>query len=432
MKVSLIGLGKIGLPLAAHYCSAGHHVFGVDINRDLVDAINSNENLSIEEPQVQDLVRKAVATGKLVATVSTQDAVAQSSVTVVVVPLVLDEKSEPDYYALDQVTKDIGQSLKKGSLVIYETTLPVGVTRSRLAPILEESSGLKAGEDFYVAYSPERVYSGRILENLKQYPKLVGGINSASAKAATAFYESTLDFNTRTDLAKENGVWDLGSSEAAEFAKLAETTYRDVNIALANQFARHAEKIGVDVYAIIEACNSQPFSHIHRPGVAVGGHCIPVYPELYLAGDPEATIVSESRRVNLDMPRHALEVLERTMGSLNGKRIAVLGLSYRSGVKEAAYSGTWSLVSQLISKGAEPYVHDPLFHSAELVELGLSPFELGKDCDGVIVHTDHLEYKDLALVDFPGVLAIFDGRRILEPENFKGIKLLVIGDGSLG
>lgn len=430
MKVSLIGLGKIGLPLAAQYASAGHHVFGVDINQDLVDAINSSRNLSIEEPLVQDLVRKAVATGKLVATVSTQDAVAQSSVTVVVVPLVLDDKSEPDFYALDQVTKDIGRSLKKGSLVIYETTLPVGVTRSRLAPILEESSGLKAGEDFYVAYSPERVYSGRILKNLKQYPKLVGGINSASAKAAMAFYESTLDFNARTDLARENGVWDLGSSEAAEFAKLAETTYRDVNIALANQFARHAEKIGVDIYAIIEACNSQPFSHIHRPGVAVGGHCIPVYPELYLGSDPDATIVSESRRVNLEMPRYAVDILERAMGSLTGKTIAVLGLSYRGGVKEAAYSGAWSLVSQLISKGAKPCVHDPLFESDELLELGLSPFELGNDCDGVIVQTDHTQYGELTPLDLPGVLAIFDGRRILERGNFKGIPLFVIGDGS--
>jgi nucleotide sugar dehydrogenase len=431
MKISVIGLGKIGLPLAATYASAGHHVFGVDINPKVIESINSGGPLDLDEPQIPEMVKLAVGSGKLIATPNFEEAVSPADVVVVVVPLILDEKSGPNYSSLDQVARSVGKHLKSGSLIVFETTLPVGTTRDRLAPILENESGLKAGKDFYVAYSPERVYSGRIVENLKQYPKLVGGINPDSAKAAINFYESVLKFNQRNDLTRKNGVWDLGSSEAAELAKLAETTYRDVNIALANQFARYAGQIGVDVYSIIEACNSQPFSHIHRPGVAVGGHCIPVYPQLYLSGDPAASIVAESRKVNLDMPGYALEILERKLGDLTGRKIAILGLSYRGGVKESAYSGAWSLVSQLKQRGAEPFVHDPLFSESELLELKLEPFEIGQECDGVIVQTDHQEYKQLSDSDFPGAKAVFDGRRILESENFKAIPLLVIGDGSL-
>ena len=431
MRLAMIGLGKIGLPLAATFAKSGHQVVGVDINAEVVDSINSGGDLKLNEPEIPEMVKSAVSSRNLRATADYRDAVSSADVVVVVVPLVLDSKSEPNFGSIDLATQNVGVSIKKGALVIFETTLPVGTTRNRLTPILEKQSGMHAESDFFVAYSPERVYSGRIVENLKQYPKLVGGINSASARAAIEFYESTLEFNDRTDLARKNGVWDLGSSEAAELAKLAETTYRDVNIALANQFARHAEQIGVDIYSVIEACNSQPFSHIHRPGVAVGGHCIPVYPELYLAGDPSASIVSESRKVNLEMPHYALQILERDMGSLDGKRIAILGLSYRGGVKEAAYSGAWTLVSKLKEMGSEPVVHDPLYSDSELENYGLTPFEIGQSIDGVVIQTDHDIYRNLKETDFPGVHAVFDGRRILDPKNFMKAKLSVVGDGSL-
>lgn len=149
-----------------------------------------------------------------------------------------------------------------------------------------------------------------------------------------------LTFDERPDLARPNGVWDLGSPEAAELAKLAETTYRDVNIGLANQFALFADKSGIDVYAVIEACNSQPYSHIHRPGIAVGGHCIPVYPRLYLSVDPEASIVRDARSVNASMPERVVTRAAELVGSLDGLDVVVLGASYRGGVKETAFSGS--------------------------------------------------------------------------------------------
>ena len=207
------------------------------------------------------------------------------------VPVMLDEKHVPDYGWMDEATAAVGAGLQPGTLVVYETTLPVGTTRTRYGPMLESASGLPCdGSDrgFHLAFSPERVFSGRILEDLKRYPKLVGGINAASAERAVAFYSSVL----------EAEVWNLGTSETAEFAKLAETTYRDVNIALANEFARYANQVGVDILEVIRGANSQPFSHIHQPGIGVGGHCIPVYPHFLLAGDPGLTLVRESRSIN--------------------------------------------------------------------------------------------------------------------------------------
>ncbi|MFD0851846.1 nucleotide sugar dehydrogenase, partial [Actinomadura adrarensis] len=181
---------------------------------------------------------------------------------------------------------------------------PVGTTRTRWAPMLEEGSGLAAGTGFHLVFSPERVLTGRIFEDLRRYPKLVGGIDEASARHGVEFYEQVLDFDERTDLPQPNGVWDLGSAEASELAKLAETTYRDVNIGLANQFARYADTVGVDITKVIDACNTQPYSHIHMPGIAVGGHCIPVYPRMYLWNDPTATVVRSAREANAAMPEY--------------------------------------------------------------------------------------------------------------------------------
>lgn len=431
MTIAVVGLGKIGLPLAVHYSSKGKDVIGVDINTETVNTVSRGQSPFAGEVDLPHLLKKVINEERLSVTLDTSGAVSNSNFVVVAVPLLVDRDSKPDFFLLDSATKAIGRGLKSGALVAFETTLPVGTTRNRLTPILERESGLTAGKDFYVVFSPERVFTGRVFSDLRKYPKLVGGINPESEEKARQFYESVLDFDERPELHKPNGVWLLGSSEAAELAKLAETTYRDVNIALANQFAVHAEAIGVDIYSVIDACNSQPFSHIHRPGVAVGGHCIPVYPELYLSGDPAASVVAESRKVNLDMPKYALEMLERKLGDLSGRKIAIMGLSYRGGVKESAYSGAWSLVSQLKQRGAEPVVHDPLFSGPELRELKLEPFELGQDCDGVIVQTDHVEYQQLNDADFPGAIAIFDGRKILDSGNFKSIPLLVIGDGSL-
>ena len=277
-------------------------------------------------------------------------------------------------------------------------------------------SGLRLGDELFVCHSPERVFSGRIFEDLRKYPKLIGGLDDPSSKRAAEFYEAVLDFDERPDLARGNGVWDLGSVEAAELAKLAETTYRDVNIALANTFAMYADSIGVDVFGVIEASNSQPFSHVHQPGIAVGGHCIPVYPRFYLSGDPSASLVAVARDVNETMPGYAVSVLssmlESVAGSVAGSKVAVLGAAYRGGVKETAFSGVFPLVRRLAEVGAVVGVHDPLYTDDELRSLGFEPFHLGERCDAAVVQTDHAIYRTIGPIDLPGAKAIVDGRRV--------------------
>jgi nucleotide sugar dehydrogenase len=278
MKASVVALGKIGLPLAVQIASKGHQVTGADISRAVVDLVNRGEVPFPGETDLDTKLTTAVDAGLLVATTSTSEAVAASEAVIVVVPLMTDAEGTPDFRAMDAATRDIATGLQPGTLVSYETTLPVGTTRKRFLRMLEEQTGMKGGSDFFLVHSPERVFSGRIFSDLRRYPKLVGGINEASTSRGIDFYEAILDFDERPDLKRPNGVWAMDSVESAELAKLAETTYRDVNIALANEFARFAEGASIDINEVIEASNSQPFSHIHRPGVAVGGHCIPVYP----------------------------------------------------------------------------------------------------------------------------------------------------------
>jgi len=430
VKITVVALGKIGLPLAVQFADAGHEVIGADVNRAVVDLVNAGTEPFPGEAHLQDKLTELVPAGRLRATTDTTAAVAESDAVVVVVPLFVDGEGTPDFGWMDDATRAIAAGLKPGTLVSYETTLPVGTTRTRWKPMLEEGSGLVEGRDFHLVFSPERVLTGRVFADLRKYPKLIGGLSPEGAARAAAFYEAVLTFDERPDLTRPNGVWDLGSAEAAEMAKLAETTYRDVNIGLANQFARFAASNGIDVYQVIEASNSQPYSHIHRPGIAVGGHCIPIYPRLYLWTDPEASVVSTARAANAAMPAHAVDLLEGLAGDLTGKRVAVLGAAYRGGVKETAFSGVFPVVNELRARGAEVAVHDPMFTDEELGRYGFAPYHYGQEADLAILQTDHAEYRDLAAGALPGVTAIVDGRRVLDPANFPDVRIAVIGKGA--
>ena len=430
MRIAVIALGKIGLPLAAQFAERGHEVVGVDINESLVAQVNDGREPFPGEAGLQERLARLVPSGRLRATNDYAAAVPEADVVVVVVPLFVDNETwEPDFGWMDAATQSIAEHLTPGTLVSYETTLPVGTTRTRWKPMLEQGSGLIEGEDFDLVFSPERVLSGRIFSDLRRYPKLIGALEERGASRARAFYEAVLEFDVRDDLARPNGVWDLGSAEAAELAKLAETTYRDVNIGLANQFALFAEQVGVDIYGVIEACNSQPYSHIHRPGIAVGGHCIPVYPRLYLATDPEADIVRTARILNASMPSRTVEQAASILGDLGGLTAVVLGAAYRGGVKETAFSGVFATVDALRQRGANVVVHDPLYSDDELRVFGWEPYALGDAVDLAILQADHAEYRDLQPADLPGVRLLVDGRNATDAARWSGVPRLVIGGG---
>lgn len=426
MNICVIALGKIGLPLAVQFASKGHRVLGADVSERVVDLVNEGIPPFPGETDLDVKLKAAVEADLLTATTDTAAAVARSEAVVVVVPLFVDPDGVPDFDWMDDATKAIAAGLRPDTLVSYETTLPVGTTRNRWAPMLEEGSGLTAGRDFHLVFSPERVFSGRVFADLRRYPKLVGGIDAASARRGVEFYEAVLDFDERADLPRANGVWDISSAEAAELAKLAETIYRDVNIGLANQFARYADTVGVDVTKVIEACNSQPFSHIHQPGIAVGGHCIPIYPRMYLWNDPAATVVRAAREANAAMPEYAVSLLADTYGDLTGASVLVLGAAYRGGAKETAFSGVFPTIEALRRRGALPYVSDPLYTTDELRALGLPPHQ-GEPVTAAVVQADHAEYRTLGVADLPGVRVLVDGRRITDPARWEGAHRIVIG-----
>ncbi len=429
LKITVVALGKIGLPLAVQFASKGHTVIGVDINQTVVDLVNAGTEPFPGEADLDVKLKQVVADGHLTATTDYAQAVPGSDAVVIVVPLFVDGNGVPDFGWMDSATRDLAANLTAGTTVIYETTLPVGTTRNRWKPMIEEGSGLAEGKDFWLVFSPERVLTGRVFADLRKYPKLVGGLDAAGAEKAREFYDAVLDFDDRPDLPRSNGVWDLGSAEAAELAKLAETTYRDVNIALANQFARFADQNGIDVHAVINASNSQPYSHIHRPGIAVGGHCIPIYPQLYLSNDPDATVVRTARAANADMPKYAVSLLASTLGDLTGKRVVVLGAAYRGGVKETAFSGVFPTVEELRARGAAVFVHDPMYDDSELEAYGFTPYHLGEPVDAAVLQADHAEYRTIGPADLPGVQVFLDGRNVTDPARWEGVTRRVIGVG---
>jgi nucleotide sugar dehydrogenase len=427
VRITVVGLGKIGLPLAVQFAERGHDVSGVDVNAAVVDQVNRGQEPFPGEARLAEKLAAVASVGALTATTDTAASVARSEAVVVVVPLFIDGDHQPDFGWLDAATADIARGLRPGTLVSYETTLPVGTTRHRWKPRLEAGSGLVEGEDFHLVFSPERVLTGRVFADLRKYPKLIGGLSELGAKHAASFYEAVLAFDPRPDLQRGNGVWDLGSAEAAELAKLAETIYRDVNIGLANQFAKFAGGMGVDIYEVIDASNSQPYSHIHQPGIAVGGHCIPVYPWLYLWSDPSASVVRAAREANASMPAHAILLAKQTYGDLDGSRVAVLGAAYRGGVKETAFSGVFPLVEGLRADGALVRVHDPMYSAGELAALGFEPYAFGTPVDLVIVQADHAEYATLSAADVPEVQVIVDGRRVLDGSLLAPARIVQIG-----
>ena len=424
LRVAVVGLGKIGLPLAAQYAAKGATVVGCDIDATTVAALNGDRCPVTGEPGLEDALRAARDAGRLTATTDTTAAVAESDVVVVIVPVGIDAANHTDYRHLDAAAMAVGPGLRSGRLVILESTVPVGATRERFARRLAGAAG--ALDAVHVAYSPERVSSGSVLRDLATYPKLVGGLDAASGAAAAEFYGRVLDAE----------VLVLADAETAEFAKLAESVYRDLNIALANELARAAEALGVDYAAARAAANSQPYSQLHAPGLGVGGHCIPVYP-YFLTEATESRLVSLGREINDSMATYAVEKLDAALSAedrqLEDGRVLILGLAYRGGVKEATLSSTLLLAAALRQRGARVLVHDPLFTPDEMTALALDPTALppATPVDAVVLQAAHAEYGELDLTSLEGARVFLDGRGAFERERVEvaGLRYVAIGLG---
>lgn len=427
-KICVIGLGKIGLPLACAISSApGYMLMGLDVQEEVVENINSGVSTVYGEPGLDQLVNRLAGQGKLSASSSYKDAVSGAQIIVIATPLYIDSENQPDFKMLDDVIDSIGPFLNKDTLIILETTVPIGTTRKRIWNRLLRLTGFSES-DFFVAFSPERVSTGTFFRDLSNYPKVVGGVNVESAKRAADFYRSFIEFSEEArDRFGEQVISVMESAESAEFVKLAETCYRDLNIALANQLQNHASSLGLRFKEIRNTANSQPYSHIHTPGIWVGGHCIPVYPHFYLWTDPGATLIELGRIVNKKRPNDVAQILAGDFSHLRDSEIVVLGIAYRGGVKESASSGAFEIVRQLQKRGFQKItVSDPLFSHKELISMGLTPSTSWESVKVAILHTDHQEYRSLKSRDFPQLELMIDGRGLLNARDFEEIMFVPI------
>jgi UDP-N-acetyl-D-mannosaminuronic acid dehydrogenase len=363
MNISVIGLGRAGLPLAAVIADAGLQVIGVDVNEERIKDINQGKNPIPEEPGLSELIEKHGGK-KIKATSEPVSAAQESQVHIVIVPLLIDSDNNADFKYIDQAFENIAKGLKKEDIVVLETSVPVGTTEARIKDILEKS-GLKAGEDFYLAYSPERIMTGYSISRFTEFPKVIGGINRLSGEKAFEIYKK---FTKQPQL--------VSNTRAAEMIKLSEGVYRDVNIALANQLFRVCEEYGLSFTEVREYANN-PFVHIHKAGVGVGGHCIPVYPwfiikDMEAKGEKEAVaLIRHSREINNQMAVYWKDRILRMMKDVKNKKILVYGLTYRPKVKDTIYSRAIALYKELEKAGADVFAYDDLLDESEIKKLGL-------------------------------------------------------------
>jgi nucleotide sugar dehydrogenase len=402
--VAVIGVGRTGLPLVAQFSAHGWRVIAADVRESLIASLSRDDGVVTNEPGVAQEIARARDEGRLSATIDAAEAAQQADVVVVTVPVLLNDEYQPDLHAMDAALDAVAAGLHAGSLLIVESTLPVSATRGH-ATRLETATNLRLDDDLFVAYGPQRITAGTILADLATYPKLVGGIGPASTARAASFYDSVLDGEIVT----------LASSESAELAKLAETTYRDLNIALANDLARYAERLGIDVGEVIAAANSSPFSNVHRPGIGVGGPSVPVHPRFLLAGAPELELVEHARRVNDGQVGAAIKAIQLALGALEGVEILVLGLTYRAGVKELAHSRALPLIERLGFHGAIVSAWDPLLDADEIAHAGGRAWAWGETAPFrvIVSQTDDPAFRRLDFAWFPELELVFDGRNSL-------------------
>lgn len=395
VTVDVVGIGNMGLPVAVAFAKEGAKVIGVRTKQDIVNQINQGKCPLIGEPEIPKLLQQMVETGKLRATTDGVEAARDSDVVIILVPLLVDDLGKEDYSIICSATRQVGKGLKKGHLVITSTTMPPGATENIVRSILEEESGLVAGKDFGLAHSPERLMVGRVIRNLYKFPKVVGGIDEASCEAAAGVY-SVFGEVLRTS-----------SLIAAEIVKVVEGTFRDLNIAYANLLAKLCESLGVDAWEVIHAANKDTREHcmIHRPSSGVGGHCIPVYPWFLINKAKElgvdATLLRQARHINDTMPKHTVELVIRCLNAqgkpVKGSRIGLLGLSFRSDVKETRFASSLE-IRRILSEyqPAAILAHDPYFSKDEIRQLGFTPATLteilGSEC--VILIAAHKTYRE--------------------------------------
>ncbi len=430
ITVAVYGMGHVGAPLLAAWLSTGARGIGVDIRREVVELVSAGRS-PVKEPGVSEVLARSLSDGRLKATTDGVSASKESDVKILAIPVYIKGK-RADLSSLVSAGRSVGRGLSEGELVILESSVPPGTTEKVLKKILEEESGLRAEDDFLLAYSPERVLEGRAFKDIvESYPKVVGGIGPESLRIASSLYEAVC----------RKGVIRASSTTAAEFEKLAEGVYRDVNIALANELASLCRELGIDFEEVKALANSQPYCHLHRPGTGVGGICIPYYP-LFMNQVAEELgadlfLTMTARRINLEAPKRIALLTKSIVDDLGlvNPSIAVLGLAFRGDIDDVRASPTYNLINELKNLGFNVrriVVHDPFVKRDDALDgWGIklvNDLEKALSSDVIIISTDHTAYRrELSFFCRGRVKLLVDGRDVVRLNG--NVKCIYVGVG---
>ena len=399
-KVCVLGLGYIGLPTASTFATHGLQVIGVDINPEVVQTLQ-NGGLHIQEPGLRTLVQAALRSGNL----SIRNQPQEADAFIIAVPTPFYEDKKADLRAVSAAAAAIAPYLRKGNLVVLESTSPPRTTMDVVAPLLEQS-GLKSGIDFHLAYVPERVLPGQILRELIENARVIGGVDRASAEAGRELYRLFV-----------RGELILTDATTAEMVKLMENTYRDVNIAIANEFARLADRFGVDIWEAIALANRHPRVNILQPGIGVGGHCISVDPWFLVEAAPDlARLIRTARMVNDEQPAFVVDIIRRSVGDLRGLNVAALGLSYKADVDDVRESPAIAVCQQLLQAGAKVRAFEPnrVHIKVEGVPTSQSLEEALQDAALMVILVAHQPFRTF---DPATIAKMMPGRLVVDAVN---------------
>ena len=423
-NLAVIGLGYVGLPVAALFAQRGFSVTGVDVKAERVERINQGISpIEGDEPGLAELIAEVVKSGKLRATTDYNE-LKDVDVVLVDVETPVNHAHIPEYEALRAALKSLSAVLKEGALVVIESTIMPGTMQNVVLPILEENTGRKVGQGFYLGNCPERVMPGKLLKNLNSMSRVVGGDSPETAAAMRALYGNIV----ASDL-------DTADWITAELVKTVENTYRDVQIAFANETAMICEALGADVWRVRELVRKSPGREMLLPGAGVGGHCIPKDPWLLASSvkglDVRVRLIPAARDINSFMPGHMLDLLKGRVKDLDGKRVLVLGYAYLEDSDDTRDAPSQYFIKALEAEGGQAVVHDPY-----VAEFNGDLYEKARDCDAAVLITAHSQYKDLDFARLKAVLKtpiLVDGRNLWDKMKVSksGLDLVRLGDFSM-
>lgn len=425
LRLVVVGAGYVGLPTAALFANAGFFVEALDVKPEVINMLNNGCSFN-NEPGLKELVSNNVKAGRLKGRLNHVD-YSQVDAVLIAVQTPINENKKPNLEFLMSVVSNIGKSMKKGTLIAVNSTVPSGTTKRLIQPRLESLSGLKADQDFYLAFVPERIAPGKAIKEFIEGTRLVGGVGQNSTQIAAKLFGTVCKRILETD------------ATVAEIAKLSENTYRDVNIAFANQLALLCEQLDADVKSVIELANTHPRVNIHMPGPGVGGPCLPKDPYYLLdgAGTFPFDVITTSRMINDHMPQHITNLVFQSLNDAGkvtaGSNIAILGVAYKNDVDDSRLSPAEPLIHLLAEMGSNVTVYDPFCDETFGAKKANSLFDAISKADCLVTITDHSEFLKLDLQKVKAQMnlkpAIVDGRRIIDPIEAKKTGFVYYGLG---